>query len=230
MDSFERYISQTRLPEIGKSGQEKLLKSSVLIVGCGALGSPLAVYLAAAGAGKLVLADFDTVEMSNLHRQIFYTEEEIGKLKVECLSNRIKALNSEVEIETLQKFITPRILPSLSSEFDLIADAADNPATTFMLDTFCEAHGIPFSTAGVSEWKAQIFTYIPGSYSYGDIFSAPSENSEILPCSIAGIIGPVAGMAASVQAIESIKVLTGNAGENSRLLSIDFLTGNIQSF
>ena len=227
-DSLSRYIPQFRLEEIQKDGQIKLVNSRILIVGCGALGSSIAMYLAGAGIGNIVIADYDTIEISNLHRQVFYSENEVGQFKVDCLKEKMLALNSEVNIDAVKSLITRKFLDS-DSRFDLIVDAADNPATTYMLNDFCSHHSIPFSTAGVSEWKAQVFTYLPGSFSFKDIFPSPdSETSISLPCQLVGIIGPIASFAASIQSINIIQVLVGAAGNSSSLIYADFRSGIIK--
>lgn len=225
---MNRYIAQERMREIGKEGQEKLSRSRVLVVGCGALGSPIAMYLAGAGVGSLIIADFDTIDTSNLHRQVFYFEKERGESKAESLKQRISALNSEVQVETVRKLVTRSVLEAIAvNQIDAIIDAADNPATTYLLDSWCKEHDIPFSTAGITGWNAQIFTFIPGSFSFADIFPQPNGDEAILPCSMAGIAGPVAAFAASLQSVEILKILTGNAGGVSRLYAANLLKGDI---
>ena len=225
---MKRYTPQIRLPEIGETGQKKLLQSHILIVGCGALGSPIAMYLAGAGIGTITIADFDTIEITNLHRQVFYNEEEIGKKKTDLLQERIHSLNSDIKVYSSDKLVTRKWLETNGNRFDLIVDAADNPATTYLLDDFCATNEIPLSTAGVSEWNAQIFFYYPGSIRYCDIFPKPTEENGILPCSIAGITGPVAAFAASLQSLDVIKYLARtNFEERSRLVSADLLKGQI---
>lgn len=218
-----RYISQIRIPEIGTEGQKLLNASSVFIIGCGALGSPLAASLAGAGIGRLVIADFDTVEISNLHRQLYYEESYSGKKKVEMLADRLRKLNSEIEIIPLEALVSKRLIESLNINFDVIADCADNPASTYMLQDFCRKNGLPLSTAGVTGWNAQIFTYIPDSTDYEEIFPKPEDNNGILPCSIAGIIGPTAQLAASIQAAEIIKLLLNIGNKKSQLITVDLL-------
>lgn len=222
-DQKKRYLPQIRMEEIGESGQQRLSESKVLIVGCGALGSPVAMYLAGAGIDTLYLADFDCVDLSNLHRQVFYEETVLGKKKVECLAERIARLNSQVSIQICDKLLTRRLLDDADIiDYDMIVDAADNPATTYMLSDFCQKHNIPLSTAGIRGWNAQIFTYLPGSSSYRDIFPEPTGNEGVLPCSIAGITGPTAAFAASIQAAETINSLLGYM-KSSRLLVANLL-------
>ena len=225
-----RYIPQIRLPEIGKEGQARLLDARVLIVGCGALGSPIAMYLAGAGVGSITIADFDTVDISNLHRQVFYREGDAGKLKCDLLANSMIELNSQVKVECIPSLITKDFLEENNGKFDLIADAADNPSTTYLLDSYCKRRAIPLSIAGVTEWRAQVFQYVPGSVAYSDIFPAPALDSDFMPCSLAGIAGPVAALAASLQASNIIKTLVGAGDKESSLFTADLLKGNFETF
>lgn len=219
-----KYTPQKRLKEIGEEGQKKLSEAKILIVGCGALGSPVAMYLAGAGVGNIFIADFDTLDASNLHRQVFYREEEVGLGKAEILRQRMVGLNSEVAVSVVPRLITPTLLESLDVDIDVIVDAADNPSTTYLLDSYCRMRNIPLVIGGVSGWDLQVFCAIPGSFSYADVFPRPDDSSGILPCSIAGIVGPCAGAAASIQAAEVIKIVTGCGSSKSFLL-----TGNLLS-
>lgn len=228
---ISRYIAQTRIEEIGEAGQLKIGNANVLIIGCGALGSPVAMYLAGAGVGKITIADFDNIELSNLQRQIFYREKEVGNCKVACLGKHIQALNSEVSVNTIPRLVTPAVLDSLHTErsFDVIVDAADNPSTTYLLDEFCRNSDTPLSTAGVSGWEAQVFTFVPGSFSYADIFPRPENEGGILPCRLAGIIGPTASFAASLQCVEVLKVILG-IRKKSFLTTANLLTDDFKTF
>lgn len=229
---ISRYSAQERLPEFGKGSHELLVAARVLIVGCGALGSPVAMYLAGAGVGRIAVADFDTVDLSNLHRQVFYSEGDVGKSKVQILRRRMEALNSEIEVEALEKLMTPKTLEEFLyfyTDCTAVVDAADNPATTYMLDSFCRCRSIPFVTAGVSGWNAQVFIAMPGSLGYSDIFPRPEEEGGILPCSIAGIAGPVSAFAASLQAAEVLKIIVGKGPQTSRLLTANLLSGKVET-
>lgn len=204
------------------------MASKVLIVGCGALGSPIAAYLAGAGIGNITVADFDNVEMSNLHRQVFYSERSIGESKAEWLKATVASLNSEIKVNAHVGLVDKRFLETHAGDYDLIVDAADNPSTTYMLDEFCHKQGLHMSTAGVSEWRAQVFSYIPGSVRYSEIIPPPEEGCGILPCSMAGIVGPVACFAASLQSVEVIKMILGVISESgSRLITANLLKGEI---
>ena len=209
MEGNRRYAAQSRIKEIGKDGQRQLREKRVLIVGCGALGSVVAMYLAGAGVGHLIIADFDTVDISNLHRQVFFTEKETGKSKAAIIKERIFQLNSDIEVRIINRLMTRQILDTLEKDIDVIVDAADNPDTTFMIDRFCTDKGIPWTTAGVRGWEAQIFTFRPYTTPYREIISQENLEGELMPCSMEGILGPVAGMAACIQSSEVIKLLLG---------------------
>lgn len=226
---FNRYKTQLRLEEIGSKGQNKLFSSTVLIVGCGALGSLTAMYLAAAGTGKIILADFDNIDISNLHRQVFYDETEIGLPKVDILSKKISLLNSDIEIESWKKLVNNKILEEHQDDFNVIIDAADNPETTYMLEDFCFKYKLPFVTAGIREWEAQIYTWRPGFLKFSEIFPQSVSNSSFLPCSLQGVIGPVAGLAASIQVSEALKIMLGLEVTNT-LITIDLLSNKFSKF
>lgn len=203
-----RYARNMSVPEIGEEGQARLLGSSVFILGCGALGSIVASYLVGAGVGRIILADYDTIDITNLQRQIQYSESDAGQSKVKKLSCRLSELNSHVKIESVEKLITSRLAKKLFAGCDFIIDASDNPDTKLMVDSVCAELHIPYSIAGVLGLNGQVMTHIVGSARYSDFFS-PTSADGFTPCSIGGIVGPVAGMIASVQALEAIKYLTG---------------------
>lgn len=190
------------------------------------------MYLAGAGVGHIAIADFDTVDYSNLHRQVFFSEHECGQSKVNLLKAKMEALNSEVNISAISSIVTEKMLSSLDSEkhpYDVIVDAADNPDTTYMIDKYCSRMRKPFVSAGVKGWESQIFMYVPGSLSYSDIFPRPESRAGVLPCSIAGIAGPVAAFAASIMTAEILKFLLNLAPSNSRLISSNLLTGDMST-
>lgn len=228
---MNRYLPQTRLDEIGTEGQMKLASSTVLIVGCGALGSPCAMLLAGAGVGHVIIADFDTIDISNLQRQFFYKTEEAGAFKSEVLKTRMEELNPDIKVTALQKMVTEQLLSDLPSPPDMIVDAADNPSTTYMLEKYCRKMSIPLSTAGVSGWKGQLYTWLPGFPSFSDIIPQPEDGCGILPCSLTGIIGPLSSTLSSLQASEVIKTLIGlNSASDPALLTLDLLTNTFNKF
>lgn len=223
-----RYAAQIRLPEIAAEGQQRLKESGVLIVGCGALGSVIAMYLAGAGVGHIAIADFDTVEVSNLHRQPFYSEQDAGKSKVSLLAERMKALNPDIDVLPVSSLMDSRRLSSMLENghgYDMVVDAADNPATTYMIEDCCAKASVPYSTAGVAGWKGQVLTCLPGSVKFSDLFPNPgNEAASVLPCSVSGISGPLPAMIAAIQAAEVIKCLAAvDSLLTDRLLTVDLL-------
>lgn len=230
-DNLTRYSAQMRLPEIGPEGQRKLLSSRVLIVGCGALGCTAAVYLAAAGIGKIGIADYDTIDITNLNRQVFFPLSSAGKKKVDVLAQTITDLNPDIKVIPFDLFIRESSLSEILPQFDFVVDAADNPDTTYLIDRLCTERGIPYVTAGISGWKAQIFTYKKGSIGFASLFPPPEDRAGVLPCSIAGIVGPLAGMVACIQAAEVIKGLLGiEKKSDDSILTVDLLSDTFNLF
>lgn len=217
-----RYSRIESIPEIGKSGIRKLQKGKIFILGCGALGSLSAMYLAGSGVGKITLADFDNIEISNLQRQLFFSENNLGKPKGEILRERMNNINSEVKVTLLPELITEAKAREYFPRYDFIIDGSDNPSTKYMSSRVCEDLGIPYCIGGVREFSGQVMSWEPGKINYSEIFGEQIPCSGFTPCSSGGIIGPAAGVAASIQASEAIKFLTG-AGEllTNRLLIFD---------
>lgn len=227
--SANRYIRQQQLPEIGSAGQQLLNEAKVAVIGCGALGSIAAMYLAGAGVGNIVIADFDTVDLTNLQRQLTYTESDLGKSKAATLRQRIVALNSEIHVTAIDEFIRPDRLRTIASETDLIVEATDNPDSKYMVSDICVSLGKPCVIGGVNGWHGQILTQTPSSPAYRDIFP-DSPESGFTPCSIGGVMGPVPGMTGCMQAIEAIKIITGSGRTLAgRLMLIDTLHGSVQT-
>lgn len=220
-----RYARMIAIPEIGIKGVETLKKSHVFITGCGALGSVVAMYLAGAGVGKITIADFDTIDISNLQRQLFYATSDTGKSKARILAQRLSALNPECTIECIDSIITEASASTLFSQCDFIIDATDNPASKFVTDKICHELGKPCCIGGVAGFTGQVMSWSPGHVSYSDIFYPEGVESGFTPCSIGGVLGPAAGVIACCQASETIKHLAG-IGEMlfDKVFFIDLLT------
>lgn len=200
-----RYKRQMMLPEVGSSGQLKLEKSKVLIIGCGGLGSVNALYLAAAGVGKIGIADGDRVELSNLNRQIIHFTEDIGKRKTESAVNKLNLLNSDVEIITYPVRVDLKNISKLIREYDFIIDCTDNIPARYMINDACIKAGKPFSHAGVCRFKGQTMTVIPEKGPcYRCVFPEPPGE-----LAVNGILGTVAGLLGIIQATEAIKYIIG---------------------
>lgn len=229
-EELRRYARNINIEEIGVEGQLKLKNSIVTIIGCGALGSVAAIYLAAAGIGKLRLVEFDTVDISNLQRQVFYEESSTGKSKVQALAERISKLNSGVEVEIHETLLSSGNADSFLNDCDFVIDATDNPESKRLIDSTCSTHNIPRCIAGVNGFHGQITTCIGNKSSFSDLF--PEAASEgVMPCSVSGVIGPAAGTAACIQASEAIKHITqsGNLLIN-KLLVFNLLTPSFKIY
>ena len=221
----ERYARQIILPEIGETGQEKLMKGRVLIIGAGGLASPAAIYLAAAGVGTIGIADADVVDLSNLQRQIIHAEDDIGREKVISAKESIEAINPNIKVKTYNYFINSENIGKIINGYDFVLDCCDNFETKFLINDACVISKKPFSHAGIMRFQGQLMTYVPGvGPCYRCIFKEPPPKGELPSGKEAGVIGVVAGVIGSMQAAEAIKYLTG-AGEllTGQLLMYDAL-------
>lgn len=228
MNKNTRYSRLASLPEIGPEGVAKLQEARVAVIGCGALGSLCAMYLAASGVGNINIADFDTVDLSNLQRQLFFTEADLGKPKALVLRDRMLALNSGVSVNVTQEMVRPANAGDFLAGCDVVVDGSDNPATKLMTDRLAAKYGIPCVIAGVRGFELQVMTCLPGGTRYADIFGDAPACNGFTPCSIAGVLGPTAGIAASLQAAETVKLITGAGNTLSgKLLTINLLSPSV---
>ncbi len=223
-DQLLRYSRQIMLPSVGIEGQERLLGSRVLIAGMGGLGAPAAMYLAAAGVGQLVIADFDRVDLTNLQRQIIHTTDRIGMPKVESARRALLALNPEVKVEAVEEPLGDENLPGLVAGADLVVDASDNFATRFAINAACCHARVPLVSGAAIRLEGQVtvFSGRPGGPCYQCLY--PQGGTVDETCSANGVLAPLVGIVGAIQATEAIKVLTG-AGEPlvGRLLLLDAL-------
>jgi adenylyltransferase/sulfurtransferase len=209
-DEIERYSRQIMVPELGGRGQIRLRQAGVLVIGAGGLGSPAALYLAAAGVGTLGLVDSDHVELSNLQRQILHFTPDIGALKVESAKAKLTRLNPEVEVRLHPVRLDESNAREIFNGYDFVVDGSDNFATKFLVNDIAVAMGIAYSHAGIVRLQGQTMTVIPGKGAcYRCLFNTPPPPDEILSCQQAGILGAVAGTIGSLQATEAVKYLTG---------------------
>lgn len=222
-----RYNRHLILDGFGTEAQLKLLRSKVLLVGVGGLGSPVALYLAAAGVGTIGLVDGDMVSLTNLQRQVIHATSSVGQLKVDSAAERIKDLNPDVQVVKHPYFLTEDNAAGLIKEYDFIIDGSDNFATKYLVNDACVMEGKPFSIGGILRYSGQLMTHVPGSACYRCLFPEPPAMNEVETCSMVGVLGSIAGMLGTVQATECIKYLTG-VGEllTDSLLTFDVLTMN----
>ncbi len=221
-----RYHRQRILPEVGESGQARLAAASVLVVGAGGLGSPAALYLAAAGVGRLGLIDDQIVELSNLQRQILHRTDDLATPKVESAASALRRLNPDVVVEAIRAALTAEGIDRLLARYDVVLDGSDNFETRFLVSDACVFFGRPFVHGAVIRWQGQLFTYTPGSPCLRCLFREPPPPEAEERCEEAGIVGAVAGVVGSFMAGEALKVVL-QAGDPlaGRLLTVDAMKG-----
>ncbi len=229
-EQLARYSRQLLLHDFDVAGQEALQAAAVLIVGLGGLGSPAALYLAAAGVGKLVLADGDEVDLSNLQRQIAHAEVDVGANKAHSAAAAVRSLNGDIQVEVIDHKLTDADLPELLNGVDLVVDASDNYPIRYALNRACIAAELPLVSAAAVRTEGQLSVFHPaaGGPCYRCLY--PEAQSETaLSCSQSGVLAPVVGVLGSMQALEAIKYLTG-FGEplRGRLLMMDLRTMDVQ--
>lgn len=211
-DQPDRYIRQIQYSNFGTDAQQRLLKSRVLICGCGALGTTLANHLVRAGVGFVRLVDRDVVDVVNLHRQILFDEADAAQAvpKAVAAGQHLKRVNSQVSVESVVADVGPNNVQQLASDVDLILDGSDNFETRFLLNDFSLKQGIPWISAACLGTQGQVFTIIPGETPcLRCLIPEPPPPGSIPTCESAGIFGPVVGVVASIQAMEAIKILAG---------------------
>ncbi len=226
-DETERYSKQVILPQIGIGGQEKLKNSKVLVIGAGGLGSPVILYLAAAGVGNIGIADGDRVILSNLQRQIIHNCYSVGKEKVLSAQRQIRILNPNINVKIYDEYITADNIENIIENYDFIIDGTDNFESKFLINDACVIHKKPFCHGGVLGFEGQVMTWLPnGGPCYRCIFEDVPKG-KTMNCSESGVIGAVVGIIGCIQALEAIKYIVG-AGELlvGKLYILDGLTMN----
>lgn len=205
-----RYSRQIMLPGFDIAGQQKLAKSRVLVVGLGGLGCPVAMYLAAAGVGTLVLADFDKIELSNLQRQIAHFQQDMGRLKVDSVADKVRQLNTEVEVVTESLPLQDELLRQTVARVDVVVDASDNFATRFAINQACVEQCKPLISGAAIRMEGQLSVFRgfeADQPCYQCLYGEMDEAA--LTCSEAGVMAPLVGIIGSMQAMETVKVLSG---------------------
>ncbi|HYE50562.1 MAG TPA: molybdopterin-synthase adenylyltransferase MoeB [Azospirillaceae bacterium] len=225
---IERYARHIMLREVGGTGQARLLSSSVLVVGAGGLGSPLLLYLAAAGVGRLGVIDDDAVDLSNLQRQVLHDTASVGTPKVDSALARLKAINPDVTVEAHRARLTRANVAELVASYDLVADGSDNFATRFLLNDACYLWHRPLVSAAMLRFDGQLSTFKAHlghpHPCYRCVFREPPPPGMVPSCAEGGILGALAGAVGSLQAVEVLKELLGiGEGLSGRLLLYDAL-------
>jgi molybdopterin/thiamine biosynthesis adenylyltransferase len=208
-DQIQRYARHILLPEVGGVGQSELISAKVLVVGAGGLGSPLLLYLAAAGVGTIGLVDDDTVDLSNLQRQIVHTTSSVGESKVESAAATIAAINPEVKLIQHAERLTVKNAPSIIGDYDIVADGTDNFATRFLINDACYFAERPLVSAAILRFDGQVSTFKAyeegGHPCYRCLYREAPPEGQIPTCAEAGVLGALCGMIGSLQATEVIK-------------------------
>ena len=223
-DRLLRYSRQILLPEIGIDGQRKLAAARVLLIGLGGLGSPAALYLAAAGVGTLVIVDDDRVELDNLQRQILHAEDRIGMNKVASAAHTLRALDPQIALVCHDRRLAGQALDDAVGSATLVLDCSDNFATRFMLNQSCRRIGRPLVSAAALRWEGQlaVFDGQPGSPCYRCLYDEQGDDGT--NCTDNGVIAPLVGVMGAMQALEAIKLVCGTGGvAANRLLRFDAL-------
>lgn len=229
--SYERYNRQILLKEFGTASQATLAAAKVLVVGAGGLGCPALQYLAAAGVGTIGIVDFDVVDLSNLQRQTLYSEEDVGKGKVERAAEILRKLNSEIQVKTYYVRLDSKNAWNIIDEYDIVLDGTDNFSTRYLVNDACVLLDKPLVYGAVLRFEGQVgvfnFSVRHGGYkiNYRDLFPVPPAPSTVPSCNEAGVIGVLPGIIGTMQAAEVIKLITG-IGEplSNKVLSYNMLT------
>ena len=224
-DQLERYSRHLILKEIGVRGQKKLLAARVLVIGAGGLGSPAAMYLAAAGIGTIGIVDDDVVDLSNLQRQIIHGTGNVGMPKVESAAETVTSINPDVTVKPYHIRVSAGNIAELIAGYDVIVDAADNFSTKFLINDACVLAGKPYIYGGALRFEGQLMTYVPGrGPCYRCIFRDMPAAGEVPSCKEAGVLGAVVGVIGSMQAVEAVKLILGVGKPlTARLMTFDAL-------
>ncbi|WP_331346166.1 molybdopterin-synthase adenylyltransferase MoeB [Cellvibrio sp. UBA7661] len=217
-----RYSRQIMLPDVDIDGQEKLLAARVLIIGLGGLGSPVSMYLAAAGVGHLVLADFDSVDLTNLQRQIAHTGARIGMNKSASAAQALRELNPEVRIECIEQVLDADNLAGQVKRADVVVDCTDNFATRFAINAACVAAGVPLVSGAAIRLEGQVAVFDPRQQNSPCYRCLYEDDTDDLTCAANGVLAPLVGVIGSMQALETIKLICGfGTSLAGRLLLLD---------
>jgi sulfur-carrier protein adenylyltransferase/sulfurtransferase len=231
VDQVQRYARHIILPNIGGAGQRKLLDSKILVIGAGGLGSPVLLYLAAAGVGTLGVVDFDRVDVSNLQRQILHTNEDVGRPKVQSAVEHLRAINPTIEIVGHDEILSSRNVFEIMEPYDVVIDGTDNFPVRYLVNDATQFTGKPLVYGSIYQFEGQATVFLPGQETpcYRCLFPTPPPPGTVPSCAEGGVFGVLPGVIGSIQATEAIKLVTGE-GESlvGRLLLYDALNMDFQ--
>jgi len=223
-EQVNRYSRHIIIPQVGPAGQRKIMESSVLIIGAGGLGSPIAVYLALAGIGKIGIVDFDTVDISNLQRQILHQNADVGKPKALSAKETINAYNPDVEVVTYELPITSDNAMEIIAPYDYVINGADNFAARYLVNDACHFLKKPLVDGSILLFDGQVTVYLPGQGCYRCLYPAPPPPGMVPSCAEAGVLGALCGTVGTIQATEVLKLILGVGDSlHGRLLLYDAL-------
>ncbi len=223
-EQVNRYSRHIIMPQVGPAGQRKIMEASVLIIGAGGLGSPIAVYLALAGVGKIGIVDFDTVDISNLQRQILHQNADIGKAKAISAKETINAYNPDVEVVTHEVPITSDNSMEIIAKYDYIINGADNFAARYLVNDTCFFLKKPLIDGSILLFDGQVTVYLPGQGCYRCLYPSPPPPGMVPSCAEAGVLGALCGTVGTIQATEVLKLILGVGDSlHGRLLLYDAL-------
>lgn len=224
-EQSRRYSRHLLLDGFGLEGQLRLLDARVLIVGMGGLGSPIALYLAAAGVGTLGLVDGDTVSLTNLQRQIIHGTPDVGRSKVDSAAESIIRVNPEVKVEKHELFLNEDNALDIIRDYDFVVEGSDNFSAKYLVNDACVMLSKPFCIGGINRYAGQVMTHRPGTACYRCLFPEPPAREDVETCAMVGVLGTIAGMLGTIQATEVVKCIVG-VGEPlyNQLLTFDALS------
>ena len=210
ISDFLRYGKPMLLPEVGESGQLKIKNAKVLVIGAGGLGCPVLQYLATSGVGTIGIIDFDRVELHNLHRQILYSEAQIGVPKVQCAKATLKSLNPNVEIILFEEKLTVENAQKIMCQFEVIVDGCDNFSTRYLVNDTCVKLKKPLVSGSILGFNGQLGVFNhKGSKSLRDLFPEPPNAEDVPNCSLNGVLGTLPGIIGTMMAQETLKLIMG---------------------
>ncbi|HET6947014.1 MAG TPA: molybdopterin-synthase adenylyltransferase MoeB [bacterium] len=229
-EQMERYSRQIILDELGVVGQHKLLESKVLVIGAGGLGSPVSLYLAAAGVGTLGIVDGDRVDLTNLQRQVLHYTHDVGRPKTQSARRTLEDINPDITVNTFQTVLASDNALDIIRDYDVVVNGSDNFPTRYLVNDATVFLGKPLIDASILKWEGQATTFLPGRGCYRCLFPTPTPPGAVPSCAEGGIIGAVAGFMGTLQALETVKVLLGRGDTlANRLLIFDALSSEIRT-
>ena len=230
-EQAKRYSRHIIMPQIGGAGQRKLLDAKVLLIGAGGLGSPAAMYLAAAGVGNMAIVDFDQVDITNLQRQLLHRNDDIGRPKVDSAAATIKSINPDVSVTKIPVPLNSENAFEIIEPYDIVVDGSDNFPTRYLVNDACVMLGKPCVHGSIFLFEGQASTFIVGKGCYRCLFPSPPPPGMVPSCAEAGVLGVLPGIVGSIQAVETIKLILGLGDTlTGRLLRFDALDMDFRQF